>query len=189
LLGNKQFDAAENAASRAIDLLPEKGQGYTLCDLHRTLGKIHQFKGEKGKAIQSFSTALEIASPVHWNDHLSWIHLSLARLFHEEGEFDDAHAHIERAKSHAVNDPYTLGRAIETQADFWYQQRRLEEAKSGALTALANYEKLGAARDAEGCRDLLQIIERAIQKRSSNSQGGFPETMIHLTSVNFHFLA
>lgn len=49
LFSDKQLDAAENAASRAINLVPEKGQEHSLCVLHRILGKIYQSKGENRK--------------------------------------------------------------------------------------------------------------------------------------------
>jgi tetratricopeptide (TPR) repeat protein len=91
------------------------------------------------------SRALGIASSFNWHDHLFWAHYALAELFLDEGRFDDAHAHVERAKSHAVNNAYYLGRAMELQARVWYKQHRLEEARSEALRAADVYEKLGAA--------------------------------------------
>jgi hypothetical protein len=50
---------------------------------------------------------------------------------------------------------------MELQALIWYQQGRLEEAKSEALRAVDVYGKLGAAKDVEDCRELLQEIEKA----------------------------
>jgi tetratricopeptide (TPR) repeat protein len=41
LYDDKQLDAAEEAASRAIDLLPEKGEQLLVCQGHRTLGDIY----------------------------------------------------------------------------------------------------------------------------------------------------
>jgi hypothetical protein len=84
----------------------------------------------------------------------------LARLFHRDGKFDDAHAHIEYAKSHTGNNKYLLGRAMEQQAGFWYKEGRLREAKAGVLCAAGVYEELGAVKDVEDCRKLLQKIER-----------------------------
>ena len=40
LYSNKQFDAAEDAASRAIDLLSEKGEQHHVCESHRLLGHV-----------------------------------------------------------------------------------------------------------------------------------------------------
>jgi tetratricopeptide (TPR) repeat protein len=45
----KQLDAAEEAASRAIDLLPEKGEQFLVCNAHRVLGNIYRDKGDKRK--------------------------------------------------------------------------------------------------------------------------------------------
>ena len=162
LLDDKQLDDAEKAASRAIDLISGKGQEFLLCILHQTLGDTHRSKREKEKAIHHFNMALKTASPFNWNEESFWIHHSLVRLFLDEGQFDNAHSHIERAKSYAVNSTYLLGRAIHLQALVWYRQHRFEDAKSEALQALEVYERFGAAVDAEACRCLLQELEKGM---------------------------
>jgi tetratricopeptide (TPR) repeat protein len=169
LFDDDQLDAAEDAASRAIDLVPEKGQDVVRCQLHRILGQIHRSKGEKEKAIHHFETAIEIASPFNLHEELYWIHYSLAQLFLNQNEFDNANAQIERAQSHAVSDLYGLGRAMDLQARVLYQQGRLEDAKSEALRALETFEKLGAAKVAGACRDLLQKVERSLKGRATSS--------------------
>jgi tetratricopeptide (TPR) repeat protein len=171
LFENKQLDAAEDVASRAINLVPEEGQEFLVGGLHGVLGNIFQSKGEKKKAIHHFETAIGIASPFNWHDDLFWNHFGLAKLFREEDEFDDANAHTEQAKSHAIDDAYKLGRAMEMQASIWYRQHRLEEAKLEASQALETYEKLGAAGDARRCTDILLRVERAMEKRSIGFQG------------------
>ena len=169
LFDDKQLDAAEKAASRAIALIAEKGQEFLLSKLHRVLGKIHQHKGEKAKAIHHFETALEVASIFDWDDLLFWIHYDLAQMFQGEGQLDDANTHIERAKSYTTDDAYKVARATEMQAEVWYQQHRLEDAKSEALHALEIYEKSGAADDARVCREFLQRIERLMENWSASS--------------------
>jgi hypothetical protein len=99
---------------------------------------------------------------------MCWIHSALAVLFRGEREFESAHTHIEQAKLHAVNDPYNLGRAMETQAQIWYTQGRFKEAKSEALRALETYEKIGAVKDLECCRADLKTIERAMENQPSS---------------------
>jgi tetratricopeptide (TPR) repeat protein len=160
LFEDGQLDAAENAASRAMDLLQEKGQEFILCRLHRVRGSIYQSRGEKAKAVHHFKIALAIASPFKWHEELFWNHYKLANLFRNESEFDEANAHITQAKSHAADDPYKLGRAVHLQASVWCWQHRLEEAKSEALYALKIFEGLGAPMDVEACRELLQEVER-----------------------------
>jgi len=91
-------------------------------------------------------------------DRLFWSHLSLGWLFCEEGRFDDAHAHVEHAKSHTIDNTYNPTLAMELQAMIWYRERRLEEARSEALRATDVYEKLGAAEAIEACRKLAQRI-------------------------------
>ena len=155
-----QLDAAEEAASRAIDLLPEKGESFRVCTCHRTLGRIYYSKGETEKAIHHFEVALGIASSINSPNELFWIHFSLADLFRDQSRFDDAHAHIEHAKSYAVNDAYLRARVLRMQARLLHQQRRFEEAKSEALCAVDAFEKLGAADDAEEARELIWWIDR-----------------------------
>jgi len=155
-----QPDAAEETASRAIDLLPGAGEQYWVCQLHRILGGIHYSKNETEKAIHHLEVALGIASSFGWNERLFLVHLTLARLFFREGRFSDAQNHIERAKTHTANYTYYLGIIAMMQATLWCEQGRLGEAKSEALRAAEVFEKLGAAEVLEECRDLLRDIER-----------------------------
>jgi tetratricopeptide (TPR) repeat protein len=175
LLGSeKQFDAAEEAAFRAIDLLPEKGQQYLVCRSRRALGEIYQAKGEIEKAIHHNKLALGIASAFNWHSQLFWVHYKLAGLFLGDGRLDDAHAHIKNAKLHTVDSARNLGYAMELQARVWYEQRALEEARSDALRAADIYEKLGVAKDiVEGCRELLEKIEKEMTTAVAPGQSGF----------------
>ena len=186
---DKQFDAAEEAASYAINLIPKTGQEYIACELHRVFGNIYRSKGERKKAIRHFKTAFDIASPSNWHDSLFWNHYDLAGLFYGEGELDDATFHIERAKSHAVDGAYELGEAMYLQATVWRRQRRLEEAGCEASHALEIFEKLGASNDVRSSRDLLQMIELEIGSQSPSFQGELPETLSHPTSADTHRLA
>ena len=168
-VASKQLDEAENAASRAINLATAEGQEHQVTLLHRTLGKILQSKGETKKAIDHFEAAINISSRHNWQDGLFWSHFDLAVLFRNEDKFDEACAHIEQAKSHAANDAYQLGHAMDTQASIWYLQLRLEEAKSEALHALEIYDRLGATGNVGRCKELLQKVEQAMNNRSTNS--------------------
>jgi len=159
LRDDKQLDAAEKAAFRAINLLPDEGQEYWVCESHQTLGRIYRSKGEIEKAIHHYEVALGIASSFNWHDHLFWIHYKLAGLFRDQGRLDDTQAHLECAKLHVVDNLYSLGLAMDMQASVWYNQGKLEEARSEALRAADVYEKLGASKDVEDCRELLWHIE------------------------------
>ena len=163
LYEDDQLGAAEEAALRVTDLPLNKGNQHVVCECHRILGDICCSRGETEKAISQYETALGIASTFNWHDRLFWINYSLAKLFLGENRFDDAHVHLERAKSHAINDQYGLGCAMEQQAWIWYKERRLEEAKSEASRAASVFEKMGAARDAERCREILRTIEQEME--------------------------
>ena len=163
LYDDEQLDAAEEAALRAIHL-SDQGDQFTVCDCHRLLGQICRSRGEVEKAIIHFETALGIASPSNLHDRLFWINYSLAELFLGEKRFDNVHAHIESAKSHAINSPYQLGRAMDLQARIWFKEGKLEEAKSEFLRATDVFEKLGATRELKVCREALQTIERWMKR-------------------------
>ena len=159
---DEQLDAAEEAAFRVASLTPMNRP--LVCESHRVLGDIYRSKGEIEEAIHHYELARDIASSLNWHEPLISVHYSLAGLFYDEGRFEDAHNHLEHTKSHAVNSSYRLGRATELQAWVWYQQHRLEEARSEALCAIDIYEKLGVGKDVEDCKKLL----REIQKRSDS---------------------
>ena len=161
----KQFDAAEEATLWAIHLLSdEERDQYNLCDCHRLLGMIYQSKGEIWKAINQFETGLGIASSFNYHRHLFWSHYLLAKLLFDDNRPNEANAHIERAKSHATDDPYNLACGMRKQAEFWHGQHRFMEAKSEALGALNIFENLGAGKDKETCRALLWDIEKTMNE-------------------------
>ena len=161
-----QLDAAEETGSRAIDLLPEKGEEFQVCQANRLLGDTYRCKGEAKKAIHHYEVALGIASSLNIVVQLFWINYSLARLFSEEGKFEEAQTHVEHAKAHAASDPYPLARSMDQQARIWSGQRRFEEARSEALRALDVFEKPGATRDVEFARQTLQQIDARRAGRS-----------------------
>ena len=161
LLEDNQLDAAEEAVTRAIDLFPKKGEEFLVCQSHRLLGDIYRSKGKKEKAIHHYEVAVEIASPFNWHTELFWTHYSLALLFYDECALDDADAHTEQAKSHAIGHEYYLGRAAELHTHIWCQQGKLKEARFEVLRGKEIYEKLGIATGMQNCRYLLQKIEQA----------------------------
>ena len=170
LRSDNQLDAAEEAALHAVNLLPEKGDEFRVCGSHRALGNIYRFKGDTEKAIRHFKVAIGIASSFNWHDTLFCLHCELAVLLRKEGRFDDAHIHTEHAKSHTAGNAYYLGCAMELQARVWYDQHRLEEAKSEVLRAADVYEKIGATERVEGCKGLLRDIEKGLNTPVASGQ-------------------
>jgi len=156
-----QVDAAEEAISRAIDLLPEKGSGYLVSQCHRCLALIYQSKGEIEEAILHYEISLKIASSLGRHSHLPLDHYILAMLYSRQGKFDDANAHVERIKSYAVNSPFDLALSMRAQAIISCQQSRFEQARSEVSRAVEVFEKLGAAQELERCRKILGMINSA----------------------------
>lgn len=163
LYGDDQLDAAEEAASRAVDLLADGGDQFDLCRCYRVLGDVCCSKGEVEKAISHFEAALGIASSLNLEGELFLVDYSLARLYFGENKLDEAHAYVERSKSHGTDQPLRLGHAMKLQADFWFRESKFEEAKSEALRALDVYQKFGVVADMGACRELLQDIENKMK--------------------------
>jgi tetratricopeptide (TPR) repeat protein len=179
LLSDNQLDAAEAAASRSIDLVPGHEQ-FDICQGHRALGDIYGSKGEIEKATNHFEAALRIASSSNWHGEQLWILLSLAKLFHDQGRLDDAHAYVECAKLHADN-AYDLGRTMEIQAEILWKQGELEVAESEILSAIDVFVKLGAAKNLEDCRNILQLVKREMEKQVTS---GELETVLPPTPID-----
>ena len=154
-----QLNAAEEAASRGIDLLPEHGEEFSVYEAHRILGHIYQSQGEMEKAIHHLEIALAVASSLNTAEELFWVNYSLADALSKQGKFEDAQTRLDHAKSHAANNTYLLAYAMDRQARVWEGQHRFEEARSEALRALDIFEKLGAAHDVEDTKGLLWSID------------------------------
>ena len=186
-LSDSQPDSAEDAISRAIDLLSGSDERFHLCECHRLLGNIYGSSDDSEKAIRHFKTALGLASSFNGLNLLFWIHFDLARLFFEQSSFDDANAHIQQAKLYAVNnhDSYTLAGATGLQALVWYRQRRFEEAEPEALRAIDAFEKLGVAKSVDLVRNLLQQLDSEIRAdRTSEKSDGNGELLATASVVN-----
>ena len=179
LYDDHQLGAAEEAALRVVELLPEKGEEFRVCRSHHVLGSICHSKGRREEAVHHFKTALAIATPFNWNDQLFWIHYSLTELFLDDDDFDNAYAHIGQAKSYAIDSAYLLGRVARLQADALYDQDRLEDARSEALRALEIFGKIGATEDLGECEHLLRDIEEGRNTSGeSNSSCGLLEIIL-----------
>ena len=154
-----QLDAAEEAASRAMDLSENQFQ---LCQCHIRFGEIHQSKGNVEKAIHHFEESLRIASVLNSRDELFETHLALVGLYLEEEKFNEAQTYAEHAKSHVGNDMPLLGCAFLVSARVLSSRNKFKEAKSEALRALAIFEKLGTTALLEEIGEFLEEIEKEI---------------------------
>ena len=163
LYEDKQLDAAEEVASQVVNSISNTRNPFEVCSCYRLLGNICWSKGNTEGAINHFETAIGIATTSNSHTQLFWNHFNLAELFFRQKRFDDAHAHIERSKSFAINDPHRLGSAMEKTARFWYEQHKFEEARSEALRAAEVYAKIGATKYVEYCRAILRKIEAALK--------------------------
>ena len=150
-----QLDGAEKAALRGIELL--QGKKFLVCQGHRVLGDVYSAKREMKKAAHHFETGLGIATAIGSFIDLFWIHHSLAHMCSEQDEYDAAHHHIERAKSHA--NTKNLGRSMELHANIWCKQGIFENAELEASHAVDIYTKVGTTTDVERCQKLLKKID------------------------------
>jgi len=167
-----QFDGAEEAASRALDLSSGEGNQFLISECHRLLGHIYCGKQERETAVNHYKAALGIASHFNWHDGQFWCHYALADLFACGGRFSDAHTHIEHCKSHAVDDAYNMGRVLVVHAHVLRAQGRLEEAKPEVLQATVVFESLGAGLHLERSRKLLQDIQEEMDNLVATDESG-----------------
>jgi tetratricopeptide (TPR) repeat protein len=165
-----QLDAAAEAMVESMKFLSETGKQDLLYGSHYILGDIYCSKGDKEKAVHHYEVALRIAATFPWRGNLFLLYLSLAEIFLNQDEFDCAEVHIEQAKSHALDNPYNLGRAAHLQAVIWYKQHRFEDATSEVLRAQEIFEKLGNVGHLEGSRALLRTIEAAMKILPSSGE-------------------
>ena len=177
LVADGRLEDAEMAASQAVNLHQITGDQFGVCRSLCVLGKVCWSKGETEDARGHFEEALEIASPSGWHDQLSSVHHALAWVFFEEGNLDDAHIHIERAKVHALNDKYKLGHAMEARAWFWCTQRKFEDAKSEALSSIDVFKRFGISPALERCEGLLGKIQWVVNSRGASSESNDGESL------------
>ena len=172
LTDDGQFDAAEEAATSVINLVPGEGNQFALCQSHRILGDACHSKGEAEKAIRHCNMALGIASSFDWHDELFWVYYTLACISCDKSRFDDAHSHLNHAKLHAVSDVRLMGRALAKRARILCRQHRLEEARLEAQRAVDIFEKIGAAMDVERSRKLFQEMQMKLNSSLAPGQPG-----------------
>ena len=177
---DNQLDAAEEVTLRVLGLSPEEDKGYHTCGCYRLLGDIYRFRGDMKKAVHHYKEGLQMGSLFNLPDQLFWINQSLAQLFRDEDNFDDAHAHVKQAKTHALGDTFNLGCAMDTHAKIWYRQRRFENAVSEASNAVEAFEKVGATRNLESSRTFLQTVRQAME-----SSPAIPGELAHISKVSF----
>ena len=162
LVEDGQVDAAEEAASRAINISENPTQ-FHVCQQHYLLAHICNSRGDADAAISHFKAALGTTDyPMGYNMQ-STILISLVTLCFERDSFDDAQVHLDRLKSHVANNPYGLGRAMLLQCYNWSLQGRLGEAKSEVSRIIDTYEGTGFSPNLlEEYKRLLGLIEMRI---------------------------
>ena len=162
-------DAAEEAASRAINLFPDGPSKSQLYEHHLTLGHICYCKGETDAAIDHHMKALETARSLNSQDKQVKTLLHLVELFIEEDRTDDVQVHLEQLKLHSVNDPAHLGIAMAIQAGVWRNQGKFEEAISELSQAISLFEKMGIPIYGAGnLKEILQEVEEEMNGRAAS---------------------
>ena len=69
-IADRRPDAAEDAVSRMVSPISEKGEELLVCQSHRLLDNIYVLQGEEKKAIHHFKTALGISTRFDWHHQL-----------------------------------------------------------------------------------------------------------------------
>ena len=170
LVGDGQVDAAEEAASRILDLSSEGPSQSQLCQHYHTLGHIRTAGGDTGAAIRHHEKALEIASSFNLRDERATVLHCLVVTLLENGRFDDARIHVEYLKSDGINNPISLALAVVIQIHDLCQQGRSEEAKSEASRLVGLFERIGASEiSADLSEDLFRMIEEGMNTLATDT--------------------
>ena len=136
-----QFDAAENAASSAINVSSDE---LGVCQHHHALGHIYGAKGETEAAIGHFETALKISTSTNLREIQASTLRCLVWMLLEGGKLDEAQVYLERLKSDGINNLFSLGLAGAIQVFVWRREGRFEEAESEVSRIFGLYEEAGA---------------------------------------------
>ena len=146
LAHDNQVDAAEEAASRAINL-SDKPKQSPLYGYHHVLGIVYQSRGETKVAINHFDAALGIATSLNSQEAQAAALSYFVVLLSGEEKFYDAQVYIERIK--AVGNPSNLGAVT-----------LIQEAKFELSRVIGAHEEIGVSMFILGClKDLLRVIE------------------------------
>jgi len=159
---NEQLDAAEEAASRAITLVPEEGNEFLAFQSHYILGKVYQSKEKMEAAIHHYEATLGIAFASSRHDQLFAAHSSLVEVFACEHKFDDAKAHLECAEQYAVNNTDYLRHVAVLRAGIFCALCVVEGLTSGALGAADILGPRGGFGD-DVASDVLEFLRGAKQ--------------------------
>ena len=156
---DNQFDAAEKAASRAINLCSESDKD-GLCQHHEIIGHIYSARGDTEAAVSHLKTALGIATSASSREIQASILRGLVQVLLQGGRFDDAETYLERLKLDGVDNLFSLGLAAAIQVCVWRRQGRFEEAESEVSRVFGLYEEAGApAEFLEFCKGFLREVE------------------------------
>ena len=178
-----QDDAAEEAASHAINLSSNGSGQSRACWHHHILSHICRSRGETEAAIGHLETALRISSSPNPQDEQIRILRCLVLQLIEGGRFEDARIHAERLEPYTVNDPLSLGLVVLTRVCVWYGQGRFEEVKSEVSRTIGVYEKMGVSVDfLERCKGFLRTVEEGIDElvASGESYGDGKHSTSHV---------
>jgi len=166
---DNQVDAAEEAASRAINLPSDGLSQSQLYTRHHILGHIRECRGDTGAAIDHHMKALGIAHSLNSQDKQAMILHCLVELLLKAERFDDAQVYLEHTKLHTINDPARLGVTMVTQARIWYHQGKLEETRFELSRAIGLYEEIGVPTElVGGLKEFLQGVEEEMNRRAAS---------------------
>jgi len=170
LVHDNQVDAAEEAASRAIDLFPDGLSQSQLREHNHILGHICQCRGDTEAAIDHYMKAIGVAGSLDSQDGQIGILHCLSKLLLDEKRFDDAQIHLEQLKSHAFNNPLHHGMATAMQVGLLYHQGKFEEAISELSRAINFYEKIGDPGNYVGkLEEVIREVGKEINERAAST--------------------
>lgn len=130
----------EPSPKRALNLL-NKAASYRVSPGRE--GRLHNYRamklkalGENDRAIQEYEAALFCFEQVESDECLVFVCNNLGGLYAEYGEYEKAHAHVDRAISLLGQDSAHLSKALDQKAQVLLKENRFAEATTFILRAL-----------------------------------------------------
>lgn len=158
IIGN--YDKAETAYLKALECFKKAKRTDGVGMVINALALIHENRGDLGKAIDQYNTALKIADQFNDHEFQAMALLSIGRLQRNFDQYNQSLQSFKAAEAAALKDSNLRlqGSAIISQATIYYFQHNFDQAMSLCRQGMQLISTSGALQDLHSAYDLLAKI-------------------------------
>ena len=155
-----KYDEAEIAYLKALECFKRAKRTDGVGMVINALALIHENRGDLGKAIDQYNTALKIADQFNDHEFQAMALLNIGRLQRNFDQYDQAIESFKEAEAAALKDSNLRlqGSAKISQATIYYFQRELDQALSLCRQGMQLISASGALQDLHSGYDLFAKI-------------------------------